>query len=120
MKNSALLKSVDLMRGCDHRLCYYFPTSPDPMHLFFPGDEVVEWNGRSLRGLTFEDVYDIIFESKSDPQVELKVERPVSRTDLNAVMSEQHEIEGFRLSFHVCNFIKNVHVYSIGWSVHRH
>lgn len=58
----------------------------------------MEWNGRSLRGLTFEDVYDIIFESKSDPQVELKVERPVSRTDLNAGMSEQLEIEGFRYS----------------------
>lgn len=72
----------------------------------------MEWNGRSLRGLTFEDVYDIIFESKSDPQVELKVERPVSRTDLNAGMSEQLEIEGFRLLI-FCNLfhlIQNVHI----------
>ena len=41
------------------------------------GDEVVQWNGIRLRGLTFEEVYDIIFESKFDPQVELTVYRPV-------------------------------------------
>ena len=41
----------------------------------FLGDEVVEWNGRSLQGKTFEEVYEIIFESKQEPQVELIVRR---------------------------------------------
>jgi len=44
------------------------------------GDEVVQWNGIRLRGRTFEEVYDIIFESKFDPQVELTVHRPVGNT----------------------------------------
>lgn len=39
------------------------------------GDEVVEWNGRSLQGATFEEVCDIILESKQEPQVELIVHR---------------------------------------------
>ena len=43
-----------------------------------PGDEVVEWNGRSLQGKTFEEVYDIIFESKQEAQVELIVQRPIT------------------------------------------
>ena len=41
------------------------------------GDEVVKWNRHTLRGLAFEEVYDIIFDSKADPQVELVVQRPV-------------------------------------------
>ena len=36
---------------------------------------MLEWNGRNLIGLTFEEVYDIIFESKMEPQVELIVQR---------------------------------------------
>ncbi|KAK3576252.1 hypothetical protein CHS0354_027051 [Potamilus streckersoni] len=43
-----------------------------------PGDEVVEWNGRSLQGATFEEVCDIILESKQEPQVELIVHRNCS------------------------------------------
>lgn len=43
--------------------------------LFFQGDEVIEWNGRSLRGATFEEVCDIVLESKQEPQVELIVHR---------------------------------------------
>ncbi|KAK7820161.1 hypothetical protein U0070_003572, partial [Myodes glareolus] len=42
-----------------------------------PGDEVLEWNGRLLQGATFEDVYNIILESKPEPQVELVVSRPI-------------------------------------------
>jgi hypothetical protein len=38
-----------------------------------PGDEVLEWNGRSLQGLTFEEVYDIIADSSHEPQIELIV-----------------------------------------------
>ena len=45
--------------------------------LYSSGDEVVEWNGRSLQGKTFEEVYDIIFESKQESQVELIVQRPL-------------------------------------------
>uniref|UniRef100_A0A8D2N0U0 Regulating synaptic membrane exocytosis 2 n=1 Tax=Zonotrichia albicollis TaxID=44394 RepID=A0A8D2N0U0_ZONAL len=42
-----------------------------------PGDEVLEWNGRILQGATFEEVYNIILESKPEPQVELVVSRPI-------------------------------------------
>ncbi|XP_078031888.1 regulating synaptic membrane exocytosis protein 2-like isoform X13 [Epinephelus lanceolatus] len=48
-----------------------------------PGDQVLEWNGRVLQGATFNEVYNIILESKPEPQVELVVSRPlgdVSRT----------------------------------------
>lgn len=41
------------------------------------GDEVVKWNGHNLRGLTFDQVYDVIFDSKMDPRVELMVQRPI-------------------------------------------
>ncbi|XP_014895037.1 regulating synaptic membrane exocytosis protein 2-like isoform X15 [Poecilia latipinna] len=44
-----------------------------------PGDQVLEWNGRVLQGATFNEVYDIIMESKPEPQVELVVCRPVRR-----------------------------------------
>ncbi|CAN9503560.1 unnamed protein product [Ophioblennius macclurei] len=41
-----------------------------------PGDQVLEWNGRVLQGATFNEVYNIILESKPEPQVELLVCRP--------------------------------------------
>ncbi|XP_068423111.1 regulating synaptic membrane exocytosis protein 2 isoform X2 [Clinocottus analis] len=41
-----------------------------------PGDQVLEWNGRLLQGATFNEVYNIILDSKPDPQVELLVSRP--------------------------------------------
>ncbi|RXG71075.1 Regulating synaptic membrane exocytosis protein 2 [Armadillidium vulgare] len=41
-------------------------------------DEVLEWNGRSLQGKTYEEVYDIIAESRHEPQVELIVSRQLS------------------------------------------
>ncbi|XP_075867484.1 regulating synaptic membrane exocytosis protein 2 isoform X2 [Nelusetta ayraudi] len=40
-----------------------------------PGDQVLEWNGRVLQGATFNQVYNIILESKAEPQVELLVSR---------------------------------------------
>ncbi|XP_024941187.1 regulating synaptic membrane exocytosis protein 2 isoform X18 [Cephus cinctus] len=40
-----------------------------------PGDEVIEWNGRSLQGKSFQEVYDIIAESRQEPRVELIVSR---------------------------------------------
>ncbi|XP_062865450.1 regulating synaptic membrane exocytosis protein 2 isoform X3 [Trichomycterus rosablanca] len=42
-----------------------------------PGDQVLEWNGRVLQGATFKEVYNIILESKPEPQVELLVSRPI-------------------------------------------
>ncbi|ESO09215.1 hypothetical protein HELRODRAFT_97443, partial [Helobdella robusta] len=41
------------------------------------------WNGKSLRGLTFEEVYDVIFESKMDTDVELIVHRLIGPRSLN-------------------------------------
>lgn len=52
---------------------------PRPARTPLPeGDEVLEWNGRSLQGKTFEEVYDIISESRQEPQVELIVSRQLS------------------------------------------
>ncbi|XP_019867469.2 regulating synaptic membrane exocytosis protein 2 [Aethina tumida] len=40
-----------------------------------PGDEVIEWNGRSLQGKSYQEVSDIIAESKQEQNVELIVSR---------------------------------------------
>lgn len=45
--------------------------------VFFAGDQVLEWNGKLLQGATFKEVYNIILESKPEPQVELVVSRPI-------------------------------------------
>ncbi|XP_068603610.1 regulating synaptic membrane exocytosis protein 2 [Brachionichthys hirsutus] len=42
-----------------------------------PGDQVLEWSGRVLQGATFNEVYNIILESKAEPQVDLVVSRPI-------------------------------------------
>ena len=41
------------------------------------GDEVLSWNGHNLQGKDVNEVYTVIFESKSEPQVELFVARPM-------------------------------------------
>ncbi|XP_073777097.1 regulating synaptic membrane exocytosis protein 1 isoform X27 [Danio rerio] len=41
------------------------------------GDEVLQWNGKSLPGLTKKEVYNIILNSQAEPQVELIVSRPI-------------------------------------------
>uniref|UniRef100_A0A4W4GUS5 Regulating synaptic membrane exocytosis 1a n=1 Tax=Electrophorus electricus TaxID=8005 RepID=A0A4W4GUS5_ELEEL len=41
------------------------------------GDEVLQWNGKSLPGLTKKEVYNIILDSQTEPQVELVVSRPI-------------------------------------------
>lgn len=41
------------------------------------GDEVLQWNGKLLPGATMKEVYNIILESQSEPQVELMVSRPI-------------------------------------------
>ncbi len=47
--------------------------------LFFliSGDEVLQWNGKALPGATKKEVYNIILESQSAPQVEIVVSRPI-------------------------------------------
>ena len=47
-------------------------------HYLFLGDEVLEWNGQPLQGRTFEEVYDIITESRADQEIEIIVSRPIS------------------------------------------
>ncbi|KAL1513477.1 hypothetical protein ABEB36_002883 [Hypothenemus hampei] len=42
-----------------------------------PGDEVIEWNGRLLQGKSYQEVADIIAESKQEANVELIVSRPM-------------------------------------------
>ncbi|XP_072426719.1 regulating synaptic membrane exocytosis protein 2 isoform X9 [Chiloscyllium punctatum] len=63
-----------------------------------PGDEVLEWNGQSLQGATFEEVYNIIFESKPEPQVELLVSRPIG--DIPRIPDSTHgQLESSSSSF---------------------
>ncbi|XP_032714406.1 regulating synaptic membrane exocytosis protein 2 isoform X20 [Lontra canadensis] len=63
-----------------------------------PGDEVLEWNGRFLQGATFEEVYNIILESKPEPQVELVVSRPIG--DIPRIPDSTHaQLESSSSSF---------------------
>lgn len=41
------------------------------------GDEVITWNGKSMRGLSYDQVYSILNKSKEEMTVELTVERPI-------------------------------------------
>lgn len=43
--------------------------------IFVLGDEVIEWNGRLLQGKSYQEVSDIIAESKHEADVELIVSR---------------------------------------------
>ncbi|KAI5612027.1 regulating synaptic membrane exocytosis protein 2 isoform X1, partial [Silurus asotus] len=63
-----------------------------------PGDQVLEWNGRNLQGATFKEVYNIIFESKPEPQVELVVSRPIG--DIPRIPDSTHtQLESSSSSF---------------------
>ncbi|XP_072226067.1 regulating synaptic membrane exocytosis protein 2-like isoform X1 [Leuresthes tenuis] len=55
-----------------------------------PGDQVLEWNGRVLQGATFNEVYNIIMESKAEPQVELVVCRPIGDASRAADSTHVH------------------------------
>ncbi|KAM8841901.1 regulating synaptic membrane exocytosis protein 1 isoform 8-T8 [Synchiropus picturatus] len=52
------------------------------------GDEVLQWNGKSLPGATKKEVYNIILESKAAPQVELIVSRPIG--DIPRIPESSH------------------------------
>ncbi|XP_066501342.1 regulating synaptic membrane exocytosis protein 2 isoform X5 [Hoplias malabaricus] len=63
-----------------------------------PGDQVLEWNGRNLQGATFKEVYNIILESKPEPQVELVVSRPIG--DIPRIPDSAHtQLESSSSSF---------------------
>ncbi|XP_058602396.1 regulating synaptic membrane exocytosis protein 2 isoform X6 [Onychostoma macrolepis] len=63
-----------------------------------PGDQVLEWNGRLLQGATFKEVYNIILESKPEPQVELVVSRPIG--DIPRIPESTHaQLESSSSSF---------------------
>ena len=46
--------------------------------LYRLGDEVLEWNNRLLVGKTYDEVHDIIVDSRHDIQVELRVSRSIT------------------------------------------
>ncbi|XP_054865614.1 regulating synaptic membrane exocytosis protein 1 isoform X6 [Amphiprion ocellaris] len=50
------------------------------------GDEVLQWNGKSLPGATKKEVYNIILESKAEPLVEIVVSRPIG--SIHRIMSK--------------------------------
>nr|XP_020467272.1 regulating synaptic membrane exocytosis protein 2 isoform X6 [Monopterus albus] len=63
-----------------------------------PGDQVLEWNGKILQGATFKEVYNIILESKPEPQVELVVSRPIG--DIPRIPDSTHaQLESSSSSF---------------------
>lgn len=81
---------------------------------------MIEWNGRSMRGKSFQDVEDIIAESRQEPQVELIVSRRIqpkyaptlSKGDYYKEHLQGHItiILGFRLSYSLtllCVFVEN-------------
>ncbi|XP_075931624.1 regulating synaptic membrane exocytosis protein 2-like isoform X6 [Anarhichas minor] len=63
-----------------------------------PGDQVLEWNGRLLQGATFNEVYNIILDSKPEPQVELVVSRPIGDV-LKAAESSHVQLDSSSSSF---------------------
>ncbi|XP_039663076.1 regulating synaptic membrane exocytosis protein 2 isoform X18 [Perca fluviatilis] len=63
-----------------------------------PGDQVLEWNGKLLQGATFKEVYNIILDSKPEPQVELVVSRPIG--DIPRIPDSTHaQLESSSSSF---------------------
>ncbi|XP_034741929.1 regulating synaptic membrane exocytosis protein 1 isoform X18 [Etheostoma cragini] len=58
------------------------------------GDEVLQWNGKSLPGATKKEVYNIILESKAEPQVEIVVSRPIG--SIHRIMSKNFLRKVFR------------------------
>ncbi|OON18861.1 C2 domain protein, partial [Opisthorchis viverrini] len=55
-------------------------SSADVIGQLRPGDEILDWNGHSLRDLTTDEVSQIVNESKNDTQVELIVQRDLEET----------------------------------------
>ena len=78
-----LVIPAPVVSGTISSLCSSLPTNPCRVRVklmcssLCAGDQVLGWNGRVLQGATFKEVYNIILESKPEPQVELVVSRPI-------------------------------------------
>lgn len=58
---------------------------------------MIEWNSHSLQGKSFQEVADIITESREEPQVELIVARNLSglvETPMTALSMNSRELSG--------------------------
>ena len=58
------------------------------------GDEILEWNGHVLQNRTFEEVYDVISESRSDHKVEIIVSRPISDAGRPSSLGSSNDVPG--------------------------
>lgn len=56
-----------------------------------PGDEVLEWNRIPLKGKTYEEVQDIISESKQCPEIELLVARHTNKGNAQLAWQSYHQ-----------------------------
>nr|XP_029718554.1 uncharacterized protein LOC115261297 isoform X2 [Aedes albopictus] len=65
-----------------------------------PGDEVVEWNGHSMRGKSASDVYDIISASRREPLVELLLTREIAINRKNTQASWRKSHSPTRIQTH--------------------
>ncbi|EAT48461.1 AAEL000479-PA [Aedes aegypti] len=65
-----------------------------------PGDEVVEWNGHSMRGKSASNVYDIISASKREPLVELLLTREIAINRKNTQASWRKSHSPTRIQTH--------------------
>lgn len=77
------------------------------------GDEVIEWNGRTLHGISTQDVSDIINDSKHQPQVELILSRIESLTRRSTPHWHQSNSP---IRFHQTGIKKNIYGVRIGTS----
>ncbi|XP_058448577.1 regulating synaptic membrane exocytosis protein 2 isoform X2 [Malaya genurostris] len=65
-----------------------------------PGDEVVQWNGNSLRGKSALDVYEIVSDSRLEPSVELLVTRAIQINRENTQASWRNSHSSIRVQTH--------------------
>ncbi|XP_058822018.1 regulating synaptic membrane exocytosis protein 2 isoform X1 [Topomyia yanbarensis] len=65
-----------------------------------PGDEVVEWNGHSLRDKSAQDVYVIISDSRMEPFVELLITRAILINRKNTQASWRNSHSPIRVQTH--------------------
>lgn len=59
------------------------------------GDEVVEWNGRLLQNKSYEEVYEIIADSRHESQVEIIVTRPIRYEHIISIFCIILKVNGF-------------------------
>lgn len=85
----------------------------------FLGDEIIEWNGQTLHNRSAEDVYDIISDSRYDPQVDLIVSRTIAANRKAAQASWRQSHSPTRLTgkgiVHIIK-LKTLHLHSHSYS----